>query len=476
MKPVVVWIKNDLRIEDNQALYSASQQKKPVYAVFIWSPEEDGAWALGGASRSWLNFSLEVMQKELAKLHIPLVIRQGPIQNTLWEFVQEINAGTIFWNRQYEPLAFHRDLQLKAVLQKKGIHVETYKGNLLFEPWEIANQQKKPFQVFTPFWKNCMQKGIDETCVPKPIKQLEFPKNVTSLTVNDLHLLPKIHWDSGIRDHWKFGCVSAIENVRDFIRKGVDQYQEMRDFPAIDGVSKLSPYLHFGEITPRMVWRMVLSETNPQMRELRGAFLRQLGWREFAHHLLFHFPHTSEQPLRKEFSVFPWHNNKEALKAWQKGLTGYPIVDAGMRQLWKTGWMHNRVRMIVGSFLVKDLLLHWLNGARWFWDTLVDADLANNTLGWQWVGGCGADAAPYFRIFNPITQGEKFDPDGDYVKKWIPELAGLSNEWIHRPWEAPGLLLRQAGVVLGKDYPWPIVDHAKARERALEAFSSLKKT
>lgn len=474
MNSIVVWLKNDLRIEDNQALFSASKQGKPVYAIYVWAPDDDGMWAMGGASRCWLHFSLQVMAEELVKLNIPLIIRSGPLQNTLYQFLQEVNAEGVFWNRQYEPFAFHRDLQLKGILQKKGLKVETFKGNLLFEPWEIANQQKKPFQVFTPFWKNCLLKGVDDACTPTPATQPEFPKKISSLKIDELNLLPRIHWDKGIKNHWKFGCIEAIAKVKSFIKNGVDHYSENRDYPAVAGVSELSPYLHFGEITPRMIWKMVLAETDSKTSEMRAPFLRQLGWREFAHHLLFHFPHTPEQPLRKEFASFPWLEDKKNLKAWQKGLTGYPIVDAGMRQLWETGWMHNRVRMIVGSFLVKDLLLPWLEGAKWFWDTLVDADLANNTLGWQWVGGCGADAAPYFRIFNPVTQGEKFDPNGEYVKKWVPELAGLSNEWIHHPWEAPGLILRQAGIVLGKDYPWPIVDHGKARERALQVLASLK--
>lgn len=470
----IVWLRNDLRIVDNPALYTAASQSKQVYALFIYSPEEEETCALGGASRCWLHFSLEVMQKELSELNISLIIKRGPIQEALQETIRQTEADSLFWNRQYEPMDFHRDLRLKAALQKNGVNVEVFKGNLLFEPWEIANQQKKPFQVFTPFWKKCLEIGINDQCIQKPTKLSTKSKKIDSLQISELQLLPSIHWDSGIRTHWKFGCTQAVEKAKRFIANGIDDYGENRDFPSVEGTSGLSPHLHFGEITPRMIWKMALKDTDPKTFSQRQIFLRQLGWREFAHHLLYHFPQTPEKPLRDEFSSFPWNKNKKSLKAWQKGQTGYPIVDAGMRQLWETGWMHNRVRMIVGSFLVKHLLLPWQEGAKWFWDTLVDADLANNTLGWQWVAGCGADAAPYFRIFNPMIQGEKFDPQGEYVKRWVPELSGLPPEWIHKPWEAPGLLLRQAGVALGKDYPWPIVDHAKARVEALAAFASIK--
>ena len=243
------------------------------------------------------------------------------------------------------------------------------------------------------------------------------------------------------------------------------------------GTSRLSPHLHFGEIGPREIWHAtrraaLASGRHSSWRD--SQFLTEIGWREFAYHLLFHFPKTPEEPLRANYARFPWRSDGAALRAWQRGATGYPIVDAGMRELWRTGWMHNRVRMIVGSFLVKDLLLPWTEGARWFWDTLVDADLASNTLGWQWVAGCGADAAPFFRIFNPTTQGTKFDPAGDYVRRWVPEIAALPNEWLHRPWDAPSEVLEAAGVTLGRSYPRPWVDHAVARKAALAALAQLK--
>jgi deoxyribodipyrimidine photo-lyase len=389
----------------------------------------------------------------------------------LQQLVKETKASAVYWSRCYEPESIRRDSQIKTSLREEGVEAESFNSALLYEPWTIANKQGKPFQVFTPFWKTCQQQELPKSPFPIPKKQSHQLNNVSSLSLSNLELLPKIHWDEGIKKAWEPGTSHAKHILSDFIKKPLLDYQQARDFPAIEGVSRLSPYLHFGEISPRMIWQTVL-EAYPAQKEEAACYLRQLGWREFAHHLLYHFPKTPEMPLRKDFIGFPWKKNQDHLHAWKKGLTGYPFVDAGMRQLWKTGWMHNRVRMVVGSFLVKDLLISWTEGAKWFWDTLVDADLANNTLGWQWVGGCGADAAPYFRIFNPITQGEKFDKSGEYIKEWIPELADMPAKWVHKPWEAPEQVLRQAGVVLGKTYPFPIVDHAQARVEALQAFSS----
>lgn len=469
----IVLLSQHLRVEDNPALLTACKRGGTL-PVFIYSPEDEGKWPPGSASRWWLHHSLLDLEKSLKKLGLPLIIRQGSTLAVLQDLIQKSSANAVYWNRRYEPSAIALDEKLRKTLFTLGIETQTFRGTLLFEPWSIANKQGKPFQVFTPFWKSCLSLPIPEQPLPSPKYTEKQTLKINSESIESLSLLPKIHWDEGLKSSWTPGSSHAKHFLKSFLNQGIVHYPTDRDRPDIEGVSKLSPYLHFGEITPRMIWHEVLKKF-PSETPFRDCYLRQLGWREFAHHLLFHFPSTPEAPLRNDFANFPWNRNENALNAWKKGLTGYPIVDAGMRQLWQTGWMHNRVRMIVGSFLVKDLLLSWSEGARWFWDTLVDADLANNTLGWQWVGGCGADAAPYFRIFNPMTQGEKFDPKGDYVRKWIPELSQLPNKWIHRPWETPEALLEESGIVLGKTYPHPIVDHAAARLKALEAFASIRR-
>lgn len=465
----IVWFRQDLRVEDNPALMAAFKKGEPIVPVYIWSPDEEGKWSLGGASKWWLHHSLESLAAELEEIGLHLVIRSGASEKVLGDLIKETKANALYWNRRYEPDAIARDAHIKSDFKDAGIDVQSFNANLLYEPWTIANKQNKPYQVFTPFWKNCLEQ-------PAPVQPSGIPKKNNGLrisgeNVKSLELLPKIHWDTGMKAEWKPGAPQAKKMMKEFLKEDVLVYSEERNRPDRRGVSHLSPYLHFGEISPRMIWHSAL-EQHP----FKGVepYLRQLGWREFAHHLLYHFPATPTHPLRQEFANFQWKKSETQLKAWHKGMTGYPIVDAGMRELWTTGWMHNRVRMVVGSFLVKDLRMDWLEGARWFWDTLVDADLANNTLGWQWVGGCGADAAPYFRIFNPITQGEKFDPEGSYVRKWVPELAALPNKWLHKPWEATEGELRMAGVTLGITYPKPIVDHNKARQEALEAFSELR--
>lgn len=464
-KPSIVWFRQDLRQEDNPALTAAIEKGGPIVPVYIYAPDEDGRWAPGAATRWWLHHALADLQKQLPAL----VLRAGVSLDNLRQIAAETGADAIYWNRLYEPAAIARDTKVKAALAKDGCTVKSYNGNLLFEPWTILNKQKKSFQVFTPFWKACLAEGEPAAPLPAPGRFAQHKPSTASLKADDFGLLPKTHWDAGMSKAWTPGEAAARKVLQSFLPR-VDSYLSDRDIPATEGVSRLSPYLHFGETSPRIIWQAVRKSGCKQGE----AFLRQLGWREFAHHLLYHFPKTPEAPLRDNYLAFPWVGDNDGLAAWQKGATGYPIVDAGMRQLWETGWMHNRVRMIVGSFLVKDLLITWREGAKWFWDTLVDADLANNTMGWQWIGGCGADAAPYFRIFNPITQGEKFDPDGAYVRRWVPELKSLPAKWIHKPWEAPPLELRLAGVTLGDNYPFPIVDHAEARDRALAAFASIK--
>lgn len=464
----IVWFRQDLRTEDHPALMAACS-RGDILPVYIYDEEGEGDWPIGAASKWWLHGSLVSLSKELQELGYELIIRKGKTLETLQALLAETDASAVYWSRRYEPAGLDQEAEIKKALRKSGIDAQSFNASLLFEPWTVATKQGKPYQVFTPFWKACQALSHPSFPLPKPSRHQGRQANIKNLAIEDLDLLPTIHWDADIKKVWKPGTAQAKIILSSFLKESILSYIEGRDNPAGEGTSRLSPYLHFGEISPRMIWHEIL-KAYPGNKEKIDSFLRQLGWREFAYHLLYHFPKTPNYPLKNHFINFPWKQNPFYLVSWQKGKTGYPIVDAGMRQLWQTGWMHNRVRMIVGSFLVKDLLITWVEGAKWFWDTLVDADLANNTLGWQWVGGCGADAAPYFRIFNPITQGEKFDPNGDYVKQWVPELKGLSSKWIHKPWLAPKDELKKAGIDLGKNYPKPIVDHASARIEALEAM------
>jgi len=477
-RPSIHWFRLDLRLADNPALRAAIDHGGAVVPVFIWSPEEEAPWSPGGASNWWLHQSLAALDAQLRAAGSRLVIRRGPTLESLRALVKETGADAVLWNRRYEPASIARDKVSKESLRADGIEAESFNAALLHEPWTIQNQSGKPFQVFTPFWRHCLAKPDPAAPLPAPKNILSPSKWPRSLALDELELEPKINWADGLRAAWQPGAAGATANLNRFLTKAFDEYSDQRNRPDVTGTSRLSPHLHFGETSPRQVWhilrKMASKRGLPVERWRASQFLAEVGWREFAHHLLFHFPHTPTEPLRADFKKFPWRKDAAWLRAWQKGHTGYPIVDAGMRELWTTGWMHNRVRMIVASFLVKDLLLPWQEGARWFWDTLVDADLAQNTLGWQWSAGCGADAAPYFRVFNPLSQGEKFDPRGDYVRRWCPELANLPTEWIHQPDKAPPEVLQAAGVKLGRNYPEPVVRHAIAREIALEAFARIK--
>jgi deoxyribodipyrimidine photo-lyase len=474
----LVWFRRDLRLVDNPALEAAVAAGDAVVPLFIFAPQEERQWAPGGASRWWLHGSLLHLGEELAARGSRLILRRTV--DTLKELkavAAAVKATRVLWNRLYDPHIIARDRHIKTELQAEGLEALSFNAALLHEPWEVANKSGAPFQVFTPFWRHCV--SLAEPAEPRQAPPaIPAPKRwPASEPLKKLELLPRTDWAGGLREAWQPGSAAALESLEHFLHHAFDDYPSARDRPAIEGTSRLSPHLHFGEIGPRQIWHGVRRCAQRRGRHStwrQSQFLTEVGWREFAHHLLFHFPQTPEAPLRAEFARFPWRKDRPGLHAWQRGKTGFPIVDAGMRQLWHAGWMHNRVRMIVGSFLVKDLLLPWNDGAAWFWDTLVDADLANNTLGWQWVSGCGADAAPYFRIFNPTTQATRFDPQGTYIRKWIPELARLPTEWIHQPWEAPIEALRAAGVRLGVDYPDALVDHGVARARALEALAKLR--
>ncbi len=478
--PAIIWFRQDLRLQDNPALHAAIARGGGIVPLYILDDSGEGRWRPGRASRWWLHHALTALDAALRDHGSRLIIARGDSETVLRETVRLTGAKVIFWNRRYEPAVVSRDTAIKAEFVTAGLEVRSFNAALLNEPHSIANKQGRPFQVFTPYWRHCLTLPV-----AAPIK---FTASIlpapepwpASLAVDELNLRPRRPWDAAFPAAWQPGEAGAAKRLRTFAARALDDYDNTRDRPALAGTSMLSPALHFGEISPRQVCAAVKvrSRDSGVFPPSNGArvFLAEIGWREFAHHLLWHFPRTPEAPLRDEFSRFPWADDLggEKLRAWQRGLTGYPIVDAGMRQLWQIGWMHNRVRMIVASFLVKHLRLAWTHGAAWFWDTLVDADLASNTLGWQWSAGCGADAAPYFRIFAPVLQGEKFDENGDYVRRWVPELARLPAEHIHAPWTAPETVLTKAGVQLGKNYPHPIVDHAAARAAALAALKQLR--
>ena len=458
--PTIVWFRFDLRISDNPALCAASQ-KGPVIPLFIWSPAEED-FAPGGASKWWLHHSLTKLEKSLDGIGGKLILKTGTALEVLKSVLQQTGAQAVFWNRRYEPIICKRDKLISTELNKAGTEVKTFKANLLSEPDEIENKTGRPFKVFTPFWKECL-KRLNPPAPLEPPKQISRPTgSIKTQRLSELNLEPVPDWAEGMRNNWNPGEAGAFQNLKLFIRNASRDYSEARNFPDRSGTSRLSPHLRFGEISPKQIWHSIKDSGEPKWKE--SHFLSELGWREFGYHLLHHFPHTVEEALRPAFNRFPWTDHPKHLRAWQLGQTGYPFVDAGMRELWATGWMHNRVRMVVASFLVKHLLIHWRHGADWFWDTLVDADLASNTQGWQWTAGCGADAAPYFRIFNPTTQAKKFDPNGDYIRRWVPELRHLSVPEIFEPSTSVDEHL----------YPKPLVNHSQARTRALKAFEKIK--
>jgi deoxyribodipyrimidine photo-lyase len=472
----LLWFRLDLRLADNPALAEAMTRATTVVPVFIWSPAEEAPWPPGAASRWWLHHSLSSLDAALRRRGSRLVVASGPPLHVLRQLVRQTGARHVVWARRYEPALREHDAELKRRLAGDGIDAVEVPGNLLSEPWETANASDKPFQVFSAYWRSVRTAANPPSGGPPP-RRIRGPRRwPRSLEIADLKLLPRPDWAGGLRAAWRPGERGARLELRRFQREALGDYATGRDRLGYAGTSRLSPHLHFGEICVRRIWQDTLAKTGGPAGASKDveAFLRELVWREFAHHLLYHFPHTTTEPLRPAFARFPWSKDRSRLRAWQRGRTGFPVVDAGLRQLWQSGWMHNRARMIVASFLVKQLLVPWQEGAAWFWDTLVDSDLANNTLGWQWSAGCGADAAPYFRVFNPVLQGKKFDADAAFVRRWVPELARLPDRWIHRPWMAPPAILEAAGVELGASYPEPLVDLASARTRALKAFTAVR--
>ena len=463
------WFRQDLRLLDNPALVAAAHAGT-VLPIYILDDVNSKTASMGSASRWWLHHSLTALDKSLKG---KLRVYSGDAREVLQQLTTEHTVGSVHWNRCYEPWRIKRDKVIKKALIDADIDAQSHKGSLMWEPWEITKGDGTHYKVFSPYYyRGCLGNGAPVgPPLPKPSRLKLADGEFGEITIDDLGLLPTIPWDKQLVPHWKFGEKAAAKTLETFVENGIFDYKSGRNYPSQANVSRLSPYLHFGELSPRQIWnRAQIAGDGPDVQH----FFSELGWREFSHSQLFYFPALQRKNLQPKFDKFPWKKNAKHLRAWQKGMTGYPIVDAGMRELWQTGYMHNRVRMIVGSFLVKNLLLHWHDGEKWFWDCLVDADLANNSAAWQWIAGCGADAAPYFRVFNPITQGEKFDKAGEYTRRFIPELKNMPDKFLFQPWAASDEILEQAGVELGVTYPKPIVDVKASRERALEAFKSLK--
>lgn len=468
MTPVLAWFRNDLRLADNPALCWAARTGRPVIPVFVF--DETAGRPTGGASRWWLHGSLQALAASLEALGSRLVLRRGGAADVVEALARETGAAAVCWNRRYDPALSEPDRALEDRLRLLGIETRTSNAALLFEPWAIRTGTGAPYRLFAPFWRRCLEQGFRRP-LPPPAALAPPPAWPAGESLDGWGLRGSCpERTDGLRARWQPGEAGASSRLEGFGRAGVTAYGTRRDRPGTPGTSKLSPHLHFGEVGPRQIAERLrrdgcAADTDP--------YLRQLGWREFSHHLLYHHPDLGDANLRSEFDRMPWRDSPADLRRWQQGLTGYPLVDAGMRELLATGWMHNRVRMVAASFLTKHLLIDWRLGAAWFWQLLVDADWANNSAGWQWVAGTGTDAAPYVRIFNPVTQSRRFDPAGDYLRAWLPQLARLPDRCIHAPWTASRSVLAQAGVRLGDTYPGPIVDHAEARSRALTIYRRL---
>ncbi len=475
-KKTLVWLRRDLRLLDNPALYYGCALNQPTFVLYIL---DESLYPLGGAQRWWLHYSLESLQKNLLKQKAQLVLKKGDSEKILLNLIKTQNISHVFWNDSYEPLVIKRDSYLRERFKKMGVTIESFNGSLLNHPEQIKNQQNSFFKVFTYYWKACCMQQKLKHLLPMPdFNSLRHDaiKALDGESLFNWNLLPQNpDWSIGFKKYWQPGETAAKKQLKNFIESHLTDYAHGRDFPAQSKTSLLSPYLHFGEISPWQIYHALkqIEIEKPVARKSIERYLTELGWREFSYYLLYHYPELPDKNFKTQFDRFNWVKNKKLLQAWQKGKTGYPIVDAGMRQLWHTGYMHNRVRMIVASFLIKDLLIDWRFGAAWFWDTLVDADLANNSASWQWVAGSGVDAAPYFRIFNPVLQGEKFDSAGDYVRMWVPELKRLSAKYIHKPWEASKTILEEANIRLDTDYPLPVVKHDEARQRALALYKAI---
>ena len=476
--PALVWFRNDLRLTDSPALRAAERSERPLIALYILEEGDGGPRAFGAAGRWWLHGALASLRSGLAEAGCELILRRGMAAEVLEGLKAETDFAELFWTRRYEAGGIAVDRAIKTAFTERGVTVHSFNGSLLYEPWTVKSAAGGPFKVFSAFWRaaRAAPTAAVPAPAPAPTSIASYRAELASDDLEDWGLTPHApDWAGGLRDNWTPSEPAAHARLKAFLDHGLDGYADGRDRPDRPSTSRLSPYLRFGQISPGQIVCAAQERLQSGRAKERDAakFLSELGWREFSYHLLYHFPDLGEANFQPKFDAFPWRDDPAALAAWQQGRTGYPIVDAGLRELWHTGWMHNRVRMVAASFLIKHLMTDWRQGEAWFWDTLVDADAANNAASWQWVAGSGADAAPYFRIFNPILQGKKFDPKGAYVRAWVPELAGLPDAHIHAPWEAPQSVLQQAGVCLGTTYPNPIVDHGMGRERALAAFKAL---
>lgn len=472
-KKFIMWFRQDLRISDNPALLTAIENGV-VMPIYIFEEQVGDNRKIGSASKWWLHHSLKSLNQSLDN---KLNFYCGDAKEILENLVTDFEIAGIFWNRCYEPLRIQKDREIKSIFKQKNIIVQSFNGSLLWEPHEVLKSDKTPYKVFTPYYRRgCLQKTAPRKPLSKPENFKIFYDENNKIKLTNLQLLPTKNWGQEMQKYWQIGEDFAYKKMQNFVKNNLQNYKDGRNFPSQNNVSKLSAHLHFGEISPHQIWHFAQENYQEKNGELNlDHFLSELGWREFSYYLLFHFPHLPDKNFQPRFDNFLWQKNANYLHAWRKGQTGYPIVDAGMRELWQTGQMHNRVRMIVGSFLVKNLLLDWREGEKWFWDCLVDADLASNSASWQWVAGSGADAAPYFRIFNPILQGEKFDPDGEYTRKFVPELKNLPAKFLYKPWEAPTEILEKSGIKLGENYPHPIVKIDESRDLALKAFKALPK-
>jgi len=473
----IIWFRDDLRVADNPALSALIKEKqKDSIAIYIYDSRKFEKSMLAAANKVFLYHRLEELKQELKqKYNLDFYYFDGDAGEVMDELCSSHGVENLFWNRRYYPPLVEEDAKIKKSLSDNGVECKSFNGNLLIEPWNGLKDDGKPYLVYSAFFKKAYKK-IDYSVSKNSAFQFDCKSKISSHQ-KKLDLLPKRSWHKEVHASWDTSSKGASKKMRTFLKDHVLSYNINRDRPDLGGTSSMSPYLRFGVLSPRMILTE-LEKHHPRHRWMSEPnltqYVKELYWREFACHLMFYFPYTVTKPLRDKYKEFPWKPSKKSLEAWQKGMTGYPIVDAGMRQLWATGWMHNRVRMIVASFLIKHLMQPWWKGAQWFADTLVDADIASNSLGWQWVAGSGADAAPYFRIFNPITQGKKFDVTGEYVRKWVPELEGLPLKFLHAPWEASKEILSSSEVVLGESYPKPIVDHPEARIRALDAYAAIK--
>lgn len=482
MTVAILWFRRDLRLTDNPALQAALEHASELIPVYIHTPGEEAPWSPGAASNWWLHESLTALDSSLRQRGSNLIIARGKSQTVLKKLAITHASKEIFFNSLPEPIAIQRDNRVSKHLSKSGINCNIFNNSQLTDGPPIRRLDGGCYRLFTPFWRAVLKQGLSTRApLPAPKKIPPPPKLIKSISLQSLGLLPEVQWYEHFKDYWEPGEHGALKQIQHFLDKSINSYAEGRNRPDLEETSRLSPHLHFGEIGPLQIINGIESrfetDTTSHADSSPGQYIRQLVWREFAQNLLIHFPDTDLHPFDPRFQNYPWRKGKRAeklLQYWQQGKTGIPIVDAGMRELWQTGWMHNRVRMIVASFLTKNLGIHWLQGARWFWDTLVDADCANNSFGWQWCAGSGTDAAPYFRIFNPVRQSQRFDPQGEYIRRWLPELSLLPNKYLNAPWEADMSVLLNAEIRLGKTYPKPIVDLQLSRKEALQRWETIK--